>query len=266
MSRATAFLRRHRITILICCVLVIAIVAGLHWRKPLRYFARHGTLPRGRTVESVLATYGEKVRAEFEPVCAKNGIAWPPKRVQMLAFKREKMLELWAGDSSKLALFATFPILAASGDLGPKRREGDRQVPEGIYRLTELNPQSNYHLSIRVDYPNEDDIQRSTIPVSEMGGDIYIHGDTLSIGCLAMGDEAIEKIFCLTAWADPDQRSIIISPVDFRSVKYEAPAGNERLRELYEKIWAEAEMVGRPLYDPTNGTLRIGDVSGRMRM
>ena len=85
------------------------------------------------------------------------------------------------------------PILAASGVSGPKR-EGDKQVPEGFYRIELLNPNSRYHLSLRVNYPNADDLERARQDgraLSTLGGDIMIHGGSASIGCLALGDPAV---------------------------------------------------------------------------
>lgn len=91
-------------------------------------------------------------------------------------------------------------MLAASGGPGPKLREGDLQVPEGVYRLTAFNPNSSYHLSLRVDYPNAEDraaedraVARSDRRTS-LGGDIFIHGKAVSIGCLAIGDPGIEEL------------------------------------------------------------------------
>jgi hypothetical protein len=234
-------LRRRWLRIVIYGGLILLIALGYTWRREIRHVVRNRSLPPpDRTVESVVAAYGARVRAEFEPVCAAKGIDWPPRRVRMLAFKRERMLEVWGANvDGPFAHLASFPILAASGDLGPKKREGDRQVPEGFYRLPLLNPMSSFHLSILVDYPNEEDNAHSTVPRSDMGGEIYIHGNAVSIGCLAMGDEAIEKIFCLTAWADEDHRDIIISPVDFRvdaALDLGAQEEEPRMAALYGRL------------------------------
>jgi murein L,D-transpeptidase YafK len=146
-----------------------------------------------------------------------QNIAWPPARVYLLAFKQEKRVEVWGANASgPYRRLAASPILAASGTLGPKRREGDRQVPEGLYTLPVLNPNSSYHLSIRVDYPSADDVRHSLVPRNTMGGDIYVHGNQVSIGCIAIGDPAIEEVFCLVAQARPNERRILIAPVDFR--------------------------------------------------
>ncbi len=110
-------------------------------------------------------------------------------------------------------------------------------MPEGFYRLTNLNPQSAFHLSVRVDYPNADDLRRSVIPREQMGGDIYIHGREASIGCLAMGDRAIERLFCLTAMSDPEHRHILIAPVDFRRRPDRSDSEEARdVVDLYDRL------------------------------
>ncbi len=171
-------------------------------------------LPANRSVADVLRLCEPRVRAAFAPVCKKAGVAYPPARVRFLAFKAEKLLEVWgANRTGAYHKLATYPILAASGGAGAKKREGDRQVPEGFYRLTILNPNSQFHASIRVDYPNADDIAANPgVPVRDLGGDIYIHGNRVSIGCLAMGDPTIETIFCLATRTT--KREVWISPVN----------------------------------------------------
>lgn len=109
-------------------------------------------------------------------------------------FKREAELELWArrGDHD-FKLVATYPIVKSSGGPGPKRREGDKQVPEGFYEITHFNPQSLYHLSLGLNYPNAAD--RVLSDPNKPGGDIYIHGKDVTIGCAPLGDAAIEELY-----------------------------------------------------------------------
>ena len=139
-------------------------------------------------------------------------------------------------------LIRTYPVLAASGRLGPKLKEGDRQVPEGLYRIESLNPNSMFHLSLRVNYPNEfDRRQASRESRTNLGGDIMIHGSNASIGCLAMGDEAAEDLFILAAETGIDKITVLLSPVDFR--KRAMPEVTHPLPEwtdvLYEQIKQE---------------------------
>ena len=90
---------------------------------------------------------------------------------------------------------ATYHITKASGELGPKRKEGDRQVPEGCYVIEAFNPKSEYHLSLRLNYPNDSD--RILSDPQRPGGDIYIHGGAKSIGCIPLGDAVIEELYLL---------------------------------------------------------------------
>lgn len=111
----------------------------------------------------------------------------------------------------------TYPILALSGKPGPKLREGDHQVPEGIYRAAALNPNSRFHLSIRLNYPNEFDQRMAHIDGrNKLGSDIMIHGNAVSVGCLAIGNLAAEDLFVLTAHVSKEHVRILISPTDFR--------------------------------------------------
>ncbi len=110
------------------------------------------------------------------------------------AFKKEQMMEIWVQKpDGKYIKFNEFKIYAMSGTLGPKRQQGDCQVPEGYYYINDFNPFSNYHLSLGVNYPNESDMLLSS--ASRKGGDIYIHGGQASAGCLAMSNYYIEDIY-----------------------------------------------------------------------
>ena len=130
-------------------------------------------------------------------------------KLSILIFKHEKTLYVY-GDDKKIM---EIPILAASGKLGPKLQEGDRQVPEGIYKISSLNPSSSYYLSLKVSYPNADDVSRSNAKgISALGGDIYIHGDRVSIGCIAVGNDKIEDLFYLVNKIGMNNTEVIISP------------------------------------------------------
>jgi hypothetical protein len=109
------------------------------------------------------------------------------------------VLELWTEDTAA-RLVHRYPVLAASGALGPKLRQGDLQVPEGVYRVLWLNPNSSYHLSMKLDYPNAFDREHARRDRrTDLGGDIFVHGRAVSIGCVALGDPAIEELFVLAA-------------------------------------------------------------------
>ncbi len=140
-------------------------------------------------------------RARVEPAVRSMveaaGLTYPPRQLFFRAFKDEKTLEIWGGSSQrgKLKLIKSYSVLAASGQSGPKRKEGDGQVPEGLYHIDRFNPQSSFHLSLGLNYPNASD--RILSNHERPGSDIFIHGNAKSIGCLAMGDPAIEEIYTL---------------------------------------------------------------------
>ena len=173
----------------------------------------------GYTVEERLQMHGANVEAILKPKFAIANVHYPPFELAYLAFKSEEKLEVHARSNPEEPWhwIHTYPILGMSGKLGPKLREGDMQVPEGIYRCEFLNANSRFHLSIRLNYPNEFDRKRGQENGrSNLGSDIMIHGTTSSIGCLAMGNQAAEELFILAAVSGKDNVMIVVSPVDFR--------------------------------------------------
>jgi hypothetical protein len=165
-----------------------------------------------------LQEYGPSARARLRPFFDAAQVFYPPARVVLLGLKQEKLLEIYAaGANQNLRFLCSYPILAASGSAGPKLREGDQQVPEGIYPVESLNPNSKFHLALRVGYPNQFDRDQARLDGRDnLGGDIMIHGGAVSVGCLAMGDPAAEDLFILAADTGIDAVTVIISPVDFR--------------------------------------------------
>lgn len=114
-------------------------------------------------------------------------------------FKKEEVLEVWLQkDNGEYALFLDYPICIYSGELGPKTREGDKQSPEGFYAVGSeaLNPNSQYHLSFNLGYPNAYDRAHGY-----SGSLLMVHGKCVSIGCYAMGDRQIEEIYTLVGAA-----------------------------------------------------------------
>ncbi len=156
-----------------------------------------------RTIDDRVREFGEIVRQRLEPDFARAHVPFPPTALTLIGLKEEKTLEVYAaGPDRQFRFIRAYPILAASGHAGPKFREGDRQVPEGLYRIESLNPNSLFHVSLRVNYPNDFDRSKATADNRDrMGGDIMIHGNAVSIGCLAMGDPAAEDLFVLAAQA-----------------------------------------------------------------
>lgn len=172
-----------------------------------------------RTVASRLAQFEEAVDLRIRPLFDAKNVQYPPKNVKLVFLKEEKLLRLYAGNSeSSVELIKIYPVLAASGKSGPKLREGDMQVPEGIYRVESLNPNSLFHLSLKVNYPNAFDKEKAAFEGrTNLGGDIRIHGKNVSAGCVAIGDEAIEELFILAAKTKYQDWELIFAPTDLTS-------------------------------------------------
>lgn len=171
-----------------------------------------------RSVADVLAKYGPAARTRLAPHFRRAGVSYPPKEIAILGFKEEKRVAIWARSGTEWRFIRDYPILAASGHAGPKLREGDSQVPEGVYRIAHLNPNSSYHLSMKVNYPNAFDLRMAKRDGrTRLGGDIFIHGKAVSIGCLALGDRAIEELFTLVAETGHARVRVVIAPNDLRT-------------------------------------------------
>ncbi|MCX6557712.1 MAG: hypothetical protein NTW95_09840 [Candidatus Aminicenantes bacterium] len=136
-----------------------------------------------------------RAQPRLEELFKKAGLAYPPRRIFLRLFKQEGECELWAANQAngQLTKIKTYAICATSGDLGPKRREGDIQVPEGFYLISAFNPWSHFHLSLKIDYPNASD--RILAEGRRPGGDIFIHGSCVTIGCIPLQDDPIEDIY-----------------------------------------------------------------------
>lgn len=128
-----------------------------------------------------------------------KGIPYPPKRVFLRVFKVEKKIEVWVAQNDQFAFLKDYPFCLASGVLGPKREAGDKQTPEGFYTLDRFNPQSNYFLSLGINYPNRSDQLLSS--ARSLGGDIFIHGNCGTRGCIPITDEKIKELYILAVEA-----------------------------------------------------------------
>jgi murein L,D-transpeptidase YafK len=141
------------------------------------------------------AAAATRVRPLLEPELARNGLHLGDP-VFLRAFKEERQLELFIRHrkTGKYLLFRSYPIAGVSGGPGPKLAQGDGQIPEGFYfvRPAAMKPDSTYHLAMNVGYPNAYDRHHQ-----RTGSAIMIHGNSCSIGCLAMTDPLIEEIYTL---------------------------------------------------------------------
>lgn len=230
--------------IVLILLLLILLGLGFLFRDTIRL-----RLTGRSTVADAIKQYGPAAEARLIPYFNKAGVPFPPEKIALVALKEEKVLELYARQGDVWRFIHEWPILASSGKMGPKLRRGDRQVPEGIYRIVSLNPNSQYHLSMELNYPNDFDRQMAELEGREDPGSlIFIHGSHVSIGCLAMGDPAIEELFVLVYRAGRSNVSVIIAPRDLRSdpphIKdVEQP---EWVHDLYKTLAKEIEPFSKP--------------------
>lgn len=194
-----------------------------------------------KAVDNAIIRYGLQMEPQLMAMFAHANISYPPRDVALLAFKKERHIQLWAKDDQHRTwrYIHTYPLTAFSGQLGPKLKEHDKQIPEGIYRLTNFNPFSSMHLSMMIDYPNNfDRLQAIKDGRHKLGSDIFIHGKSLSVGCLAVGDKAIDQLFLLTRRVGLSHVQLIIAPNDLRREKPATAsfAQPRWLPELYKNL------------------------------
>lgn len=236
------------------CAGILATSRGrnLAWSSYTRLMGR-------ATVEQRLSEVGPAARARLSDAFSAHGIPYPPARVALLAAKEERVLHVYVASNSKAPAWKyleTYHILGSSGTSGPKLAEGDMQVPEGIYRIESLNPNSRFHLSLRIQYPNEVDRARAKVDGrTQLGSDIMIHGGSASVGCLAMGDPAIEELFVLAADVGIENIDVIIAPRDMRiRDRSDLPTEPKWIGELYDEI--EVALKAFPTQSAGGGSMR----------
>ncbi|WP_107037256.1 L,D-transpeptidase family protein [Brumimicrobium mesophilum] len=187
-------------------------------------------------------------------------------QIYIRAFKSEKEVEIWAKNSSdnKFQLIKTYDVCRNSGVLGPKRKQGDLQVPEGFYHIDRFNPYSSYHLSLGINYPNKSDRILGT--KGKLGGDIFIHGKCVTIGCLPMTNEFIKEIYIICVEARNNGQTSIpvtIFPLKLSDKKYDIL--NKKYAKDLDKInlWKDLK-VGYDIFNETNQLFSVGFLnSGR---
>ncbi|MEW6469323.1 MAG: L,D-transpeptidase family protein [Bacteroidota bacterium] len=161
--------------------------------------------------ERVKTAYSEKQDSVKKWLKAKN-IDINTVNIFLRAFKKEGTLEVWARNKgqSQYVHLRDYSICASSGVLGPKRKQGDGQVPEGFYVIDRFNPVSNFYLSLGINYPNESD--KKLGHKGNLGGDVFIHGNCVTIGCIPVTDDKIKELYVLAVEARNAGQSKI--PVD----------------------------------------------------
>ena len=193
-----------------------------------------------QTIESVVEKYISKVKASLKKDFKKNNLSLDDFEMGILAFKKEQLLEIYVrkNETENWKLLKKYNFTAFSGEIGPKLNNGDNQIPEGIYQMEYLNPNSRFHLSIKVSYPNSFDLEKAKLDKrTDLGGDIMIHGKSATIDCIPVDDKNIEEIFILATKAKNKKFPIIIAPHDFRTNKtFPEIVGISWDNELYKKI------------------------------
>jgi murein L,D-transpeptidase YafK len=216
----------------------LLLVTMLFQNVPLHAMASKVTL--SKAIDQVIQRYGLPSEPQLKSFFSKARVSYPPQKVTLLAFKKEKNIQLWAKDSNKSWRFIhTYPLTAFSGRLGPKLKENDLQIPEGIYSLAAFNPKSAHHLSIMVDYPNSFDRLKAIMDGrKKLGNNIFLHGKASSVGCLAVGDKAIDQLFMLGRRVGLENIQLIIAPNDLRLAKAATSsfAQPRWISELYHDI------------------------------
>lgn len=188
------------------------------------------------------------VRSRLRPWFVRQRMTYPPDRIALVAVKDEQRLKVYSPDESGDWQFVMqYEIAKLSGKPGPKLRAGDNQVPEGVYNITFLNPESKYWLSLALNYPNTfDRRQAKKDKRSNLGGDIMLHGWWFSTGCIAVGNTAAEDIFVLAKDTGLDNTKVVITPTDFRNETPEQalPTKPAWVSELYSDLEEELNSLG----------------------
>jgi murein L,D-transpeptidase YafK len=142
--------------------------------------------------------YKENVVSQY---FSEKHIAQAGFNLYLRAFKKERKVEVWVREKGKdqYAFLTSYDFCSSSGVLGPKRKEGDLQIPEGVYHISHFNPQSNFFLSLGINYPNDSD--RIFSDRKHPGQAIYIHGNCVTIGCIPITDDKIKELYVLAVEA-----------------------------------------------------------------
>jgi murein L,D-transpeptidase YafK len=176
---------------------------------------RDNFLEGQKKYERVKTAYKEKLTFVNEAI-AKKGIKIGELNILIVAYKAEQELIVYAKKSSdkRYQELLSYEICASSGVLGPKRKQGDGQVPEGFYKIDRYNPSSQFYLSLGLNYPNQSD--KIVSKASDLGGDVFIHGECVTIGCMPMTNEKIKEIYLFAIQAHATGQTIPVYVFPFK--------------------------------------------------
>jgi murein L,D-transpeptidase YafK len=203
----------------------------------------------------VQIAYDEKKSAVKQYFTDKK-LAFEKFELFLRAFKKEQKLEVWVKENSKeeFVLIHAYDFCAMSGTLGPKRKEGDLQIPEGVYHINHFNPLSNFYLSLGLSYPNASDklLSHKTKP----GGAIYIHGNCVTIGCIPITDEKIKELYVLAVEArnnGQEKIPVYVFPAKLNEGVVEKLATEYAATNTLKKFWKNLE----PIYTDFESTKKL---------
>lgn len=196
--------------------------------------------------EQMAYTRVREAYADKEKIVVKtlneHSISRDSLRIYLRAFKTEKKIELWAKNDSDsvFGLLKEFGICDISGNIGPKRRSHDLQVPEGFYHISGLNPYSKYYLSMQINYPNTSDSIRGV--QGHLGNFIFIHGECISSGCIAITNDRIKElyVYCIEAYnSGQEQIDLIIYPAQLTDSVYSMLTAKYSKKKDNISLWAD---------------------------
>jgi len=187
----------------------------------------------------VQAAYAEQ-ESNMHQLLQKHGLVVKGLQLYLQAFKSEQVLELWARNASDapFQLIKTFPICANSGTTGPKRKEGDKQVPEGFYHINRFNPLSKFHLSVGLNYPNPSDLILGD--PENPGSDIFIHGGCTTVGCLPITDAWMQALylFCIESKNAGHEIPVTIFPARLTDENHTELIATHQAQPAWLNLWA----------------------------
>jgi len=206
----------------------------------------------------VKQAYADK-ETDVKALLLKNDLDITKLCIYIRAFKAEQKLELWAknNDDEAFKLIREYDICQTSGTLGPKRMEGDLQMPEGFYYINHFNPQSNFYLSLGINYPNTSD--KILGVKGKLGSAIYIHGSCVTIGCFPITDDKIKELylFCVEAKNNGQvEIPVTIYPAKLTDKQYASLTNKYKADTGKTNLWADLKKA----YDSFNTTKALPKV------
>ena len=196
-------------------------------------------LPELAPLDLAKYQYSKSLKRELQSIDIQENTV----KIFLRAFKQEQKLEAWVKveKDDKFQLFKSYNFCKTSGKLGPKRKEGDLQIPEGFYHINRFNPKSKFHLSLGLNYPNASDLILSD--KEKPGSDIFLHGGCVTVGCIPITDEKIRELYLLASFAkEAGQKQIPVHIFPFKMTdknlsKYSFQNSNKTFWESLQGVY-----------------------------